>query len=195
MKKEGARSIGRGPVAWMAGNSVVANLLMAVFLIGGLIVGLQIKQEVFPDFTLDTVEISVAYPGASPEEVENGIIQAVEEAIQGLEGVDEISATAAEGSAVITVEAIESTEITRLWQEIKSEVDRINTFPDEAEDPQIAIASHKRGVITLALHGNVDERVLRSVADQVRDELLLDSHITQVELTGVKDYEIQVEIP
>ncbi len=195
MKREDRNADGRGPLAWMAGNSVVANLLMAVFLIGGLIVGLQIKQEVFPEFTLDSVEISIAYPGASPEEVESGIVQAVEEAIQGLEGVDEISATATEGNASITVEAIEGADITRLWQEIKSEVDRIDTFPDEAEEPQIAIASRKHGVMTLALHGDVDELVLRSVADQVRDELLLDAHITQVALTGVKDYEIQVEIP
>ena len=195
MKKEDTNAAGRGPLAWMAGNSVIANLLMFVFLVGGLIVGFQIKQEVFPDFTLDQVNITVAYPGASPEEVENGIVQAVEEAIQGLEGIDEISATATEGSASITVEAIEGADVTRLWQEIKSEVDRIDTFPDEAKEPQIAIAGHKRGVLTLALHGDTDERTLRSVADQVRDELLLDAHITQVELTGVKDYEIQVEIP
>ena len=140
MKKEDTNAAGRGPLAWMAGNSVIANLLMFVFLVGGLIVGFQIKQEVFPDFTLDQVNITVAYPGASPEEVENGIVQAVEEAIQGLEGIDEISATATEGSASITVEAIEGADVTRLWQEIKSEVDRIDTFPDEAKEPQIAIA-------------------------------------------------------
>ena len=184
-----------GPLAWMAGNSVIANLLMFVFLVGGLLVGFNVKQEVFPDFTLDTVQITVSYPGASPEEVENGIVLAIEEAIEGLEGIDEVTATAAEGSASIAVEAIEGADITRLWQEIKSEVDRIETFPDEAEEPQIAIASHKRGVITLALHGNADEATLRAAADKVRDELLLNERITQVELTGVKDYEIHVEIP
>jgi multidrug efflux pump subunit AcrB len=194
MSVNNPHDIGRGPIAWMTGNSVVANLIMAVFLIGGLIVGLQIKQEVFPDFTLDKVEITIGYPGASPEEVENGIVQAIEEALEGLEGIDEISATASEGAAGIEVEAIEGADITRLWQEIKSEVDRIDTFPDEAKEPQIAIASHKRGVLTMVLHGNTDELTLRSLADQVRDELLLDDHITQVDLTGVKDYEIQVEI-
>ena len=158
-------------------------------------VGWNIKQEVFPDFTMDTVNITVAYPGASPEEVENGIILAVEEAIQDLEGVDEITSTASEGSASISVDVMEGADVTRLWQEIKSEVDRIDTFPDEAEDPQVAIAEHKRGVLTLALSGNVDELTLRSAADRVRDTLLENDHITQVELTGVRDYEIQVEIP
>ena len=195
METENTITSDRGPIAWMAGNSVVANLLMAVLLVGGLIVGWNIKQEVFPDFTLNSVQITVAYPGASPEEVENGIVLAIEEVIQDLEGIDEITSIATEGSATVTVDVIEGADVSRLWQEIKSEVDRIRTFPEEAEDPQIAIASHKRGVLTVALHGKVDELTLRSAADTVRDTLLLDPHITQVEFTGVKDYEIQAEIP
>ncbi|GAB6905027.1 MdtB: multidrug resistance protein, AcrB/AcrD/AcrF family [Desulfosarcina cetonica] len=195
MKTETPSNLDRGPLAWMAGNSVIANLLMFVFVVGGLIVGWHVKQEVFPDFTLDIVNITVSYPGASPEEVENGIILAVEEAIQDLEGVDEITSTASEGSASIRVDVLEGADVTRLWQEIKSEVDRIDTFPDEAKDPQVSIADHKRGVLTLALHGNVGELTLRSAADAVRDKLLENDNITQVELTGVKDYEVQVEIP
>ena len=195
MQRDMPENLNRGPLAWMAGNSVIANLLMFVFLVGGLIVFRNIKQEVFPDFTMDTVNITVAYPGASPEEVENGIILAVEEAIQDLDGVDEITSTASEGSARISVDVMEGADVTRLWQEIKSEVDRIDTFPDEAEDPQVAIAAHKRGVLTLALSGNVDALTLRSAADRVRDTLLTNDHITQVELSGVRDYEIQVEIP
>ncbi len=183
-----------GPVAWMAGNSVTANLLMIVFLVGGLLAGLRIKQEVFPEFSMDMVNITVAYPGASPEEVENGIVLAVEEAVQGLEGVDEISSTASEGMAFVSVEAIEGADVTRLWQEIKSEIDRIYTFPDEAGEPQVAIAGHKRSVLRLALHGKTDETILRAAAERVRDELLLDPRITQVALSGVRDYEIQIEI-
>ncbi len=183
-----------GAIAWMAGNSVAANLLMAVLLVGGLFTGFSIKQEVFPEFSLDMVRIFIPYPGASPEEVENGIILALEEAIQNLEGIDEITATASEGSASVMVEALEGTDINRLWQEIKSEVDRIGTFPDEAEDPVIAIAARKREVIRLALFGNAPETTMRELADQVRDELLLEKGITQVELEGVRDREIHVEI-
>ncbi len=183
----------RGPIAWMAGNSVAANLLMAALLVGGLFVGLSIKQEVFPEFDLDRVSISISYPGASPEEVENGIILAVEEAVQDLEGIDEITATASEGSAFIVVEALEGTEINRLWQEVKAEVDRIGTFPDEAEDPVVTIAARKREVVRLALHGDAPETTMRELADQIRDELLLNKDITQVELEGVRDREIHVE--
>lgn len=184
-----------GPITWMSGNSVAANLLMFVFLVGGLVCGLNIKQEVFPDFTLEQVDISVSYPGASPEEVENGIILAVEEAIRGIEGVDEIRSTASEGAAVIAVEALEGTDINRLWQEVQSEVGRIGTFPGEAEDPQVVIAGRKREVLKVALFGNADAYTLRQAAEQVRDAMLLTPAITQVDLAGVRDYEIHVEIP
>jgi len=179
----------------MAGNSVAANLLMAVLMIGGLLVGLQIKQEVFPEFDLDMVNITVAYPGASPEEVESGIILAIEEAVQGLEGVDEITSKASEGVASVTIEALEGANVTRLWQEVKSEIDRIDTFPEQAREPQVSIAGRKRDVLRLALYGRTDENTLRAAAERVRDEMLLDPRITQVELTGVRNYEVQVEVP
>ncbi len=185
---------GRGPITWMAGNSVAANLIMAVLLVGGLYMGFNIKQEVFPEFSLDIVNITIAYPGASPEEVENGLLLAIEETIQDLEGIDEITATASEGFGFISIEALEGANINRLWQEIKSEVDRISTFPDEAEEPQISIAARKREVLRLALYGDATETTMRALADQIRDELLMDKGITQVELEGVRDREIQVAV-
>ena len=185
----------KGPIAWMAGNSVVANLLMAVLLFGGLFMGFNIKQEVFPEYSLDWVNIYVGYPGASPEEVETGIILAVEEAVQGLEGVDEINAKANEGSAIISVKALDGTNINRLWQEIKSEVDRISSFPDESEDPKIVIATRKREVLRVALYGKTSQLSLRTLADQIQDELLQDENITQVDLKDAKDKEIHIEIP
>ncbi|THB78215.1 MAG: efflux RND transporter permease subunit [Desulfobacteraceae bacterium] len=189
---EGLRT--RGAISWMAGNSVAANLLMFILLIGGLFMGFQIKQEVFPEFDLDRISVSVSYPGASPEEVESGIILSIEEAIQDLEGIDEISSTASEGHASISVLALEDTDINRLWQEIKSEVDRISTLPENAEDPQVSIAVRKREVLRLALFGDTDEITMRRLADQVRDRFLAIEEITQVELEGIRDQEIHVEV-
>lgn len=179
----------------MAGNSVAANLIMLVCLVGGLIMGLQLKQEVFPDFDMDQINVTVSYPGAGPEEVENGIILPIEEAIQGLEGVDDISSTAQEGSATVVIEALEGADVNRLWQDVQSEIDRITTFPDEAEDPQVAIASHQREVLQVVLYGDTDEGTLRRTAEDLRDDMLLNPAITQVELSGVRDYEIHVEVP
>lgn len=184
----------KGPIAWMAGNSVAANLMMAVLLIGGIFMGFSIKQEVFPEFSLDIVNVSVAYQGASPEEIEKSIIIAIEQAVQGLEGIEEITSTASEGYGSITIEAIRGTDISRLWQDIKSEIDRIDTFPEEADDPSVTIASRKREVLQLALYGDIPETTMAAMANQIKDRLMTDSSITQVELAGVRDREIQIEI-
>ena len=184
----------RGPIAWMAGHSVAANLLMVVFLVGGLIFAGQIKKEVFPDFELDIVNVSVAYPGASPEEVERGTILAIEEAVQGLDGIKQVTAKANEGTGTVTIEVIEGQNIQRVAQDVQSAVDRINSFPDEVEDPQVTIAQRRRYVVSLALYGNTGESVLRETAERVRDLLLQDPGITQVDLYGIRDYEISISV-
>ena len=184
----------RGPVAWMAGNSVASNLLMLLLLVGGLMAASQIKQEVLPDFVTNTVSVSVALPGASPEEIETAVVLPVEEAIQGLDGIEEISSTANEGNAKVVIEALEDADISKLWQEVQSAVARIRTFPEEAEEPQIVIDSRRRSVMTLALHGDSNELDLRDAAEEVRDELLAQPDITQVEMLGIRDHEVTVEI-
>ncbi|MDH3568226.1 MAG: efflux RND transporter permease subunit, partial [Desulfobacteraceae bacterium] len=184
----------KGVIAWMAGHSVTANLLMLVLLVGGFFLGFRIKKEVFPYFELDLVQITVPYPGASPQEVERGIILAIEEAVQGLEGVNEVRASAREGVGTVTVEMIEGENLQKLGQDIQSEVDRITSFPEEAEEPQVVIVSRKRYVVSLALYGDQSEGVLREYAEYLRDRLLQSPDITQVELVGVRNYEISVEI-
>jgi multidrug efflux pump subunit AcrB len=189
-----ASNITKGPIAWMAGHSVAANLLMLVFLVGGIILASKIKQEVFPDFDTDQVQITVAYPGASPQEVEKGIILAIEEAISGLEGIDEVRSTAREGLASIMVDMIEGENLQKLAQDIQNEVDRITSFPEDSEKPIVAIVSRKRYVVSLALYGDQSERILREYAEFIRDRLLQDQEISQVEITSVRNYEISIEI-
>lgn len=179
----------------MAGNPVASNLLMIILLVGGLVMGFNIKQEIFPEFTMDTVTVQVSYSGASPEEVEQGIVLAVEEAVIGLDGVKEVSSAAAEGSASIVAEAIEGYDLQKLSQDIKSEVDRITSFPEEAEDPVISVVSRQRGVLSLMVYGDTDALSLRKVAEQLREELIGDPNVTQVELAEVSGLQITIEIP
>jgi multidrug efflux pump subunit AcrB len=178
----------------MAGNSVAANLIMLFFLIGGLFWGTQIKQEIFPAFELDRVNINVKYPGASPKEVEQGIILAVEEAVRGLDGIKEVTSTANEGVAYVTVEAIEGADIQRLAQDIQSEVDRIGSFPMDAEEPRVKVVTRRREVVSLVLYGPLNEHVLREMSEQLRDQLLSDPDITQVDLSGDRSMEIKIEV-
>jgi len=184
----------RGPIAWMAGHSVAANLVMLFCLIGGYMALRSMKQEVFPDIQRDVVRVSVSYPGASPEEVERGALLAIEEAVQGLDGVDEVTAVASEGSGRVDIEALLGADIQKLKDDVQSEVDRIRTFPDDAEEVEVRIVSHSRGVLELVLYGNVKPAVLHELAERARDQLLQNSTITQVEVEGVPPLEISVEI-
>lgn len=185
----------RGPIAWMARHAVTANLLMLVLLAGGFMMGGNIKKEVFPDFELDIITVSVAYPGASPEEVERGILLSIEERVQNLDGVKEISATAREGSGAVTIEIMEGSDAQAIAQDVENEVDRITSFPEEAEELKITVNKRRRYVVSLALYGNQEARVLREMAETLRDRLLQDADIAQVDLSGIRDYEISVEIP
>jgi multidrug efflux pump subunit AcrB len=183
-----------GPIAWMAGNPVAANLLMLVLLVGGFISLLRVKKEVFPDFELDIVNVSVSYPGASPEEVEQGIVLAIEEAVRGLDGVDQVTARAGEGFAQVSIEVLLGADAQKVYQDVQQEVDRIRTFPEDAERPAVTLAARKREVVQLALYGDQSETVLRNMADRIRDRLLQDENITQVELEGVRPHEVLVSI-
>ena len=183
-----------GAIAWMAGNSVAANLLMAILLIGGLFIGASIKQEVFPEFSLDYINIRVPYPGASPEEVERGVILVVEEAVQGIEGAKEVTSTASEGGGTVSVEALKGTDIQKLYQDIDKAVTDITTLPVDAENPEISIAARQREVISFAIYGEQKDAVLKGIAETFRTRLLENPEITQVTLEDVRDPEIQIEV-
>ena len=179
----------------MAQNHVAANLLMMVFILGGLVMGFSIKQEVFPEISLDRVRISVDYPGAGPEEVEEGILMKIEENILGVDGIKEIKSVAAEGLGIVNAELLAGEDANRVLQDIKTEVDRITTFPRDAEEPVITAVLARYGVISIAVYGEVSEKALREHAETIRDDLLEMPQITQAELEGVRPYEISIEIP
>jgi len=185
----------RGAIAWMAKNHVTANLLMIAFIFGGFLMTTRIKQEVFPDLELDFVSVTVPYPGASPEEVEKGIILAIEESIQGLDGIKRVSSVAREGLGIIFVELLLGANPNKSLSDIKNAVDRIRTFPEESERPIVSLLENKRHVISLMIYGDQSESVLRDLAEKVRNDLLKLDGITQVELSGVRRPEIAIEIP
>ncbi|MCP4378033.1 MAG: efflux RND transporter permease subunit, partial [bacterium] len=185
----------RGPVAWMAGNSVAANMLMLILLIGGLIYAFSIKKEFFPEFELDLVTVSVPYPGASPDEVEQGIVLAIEEAVRGLDGVEDVGSRAGESAGSVTIELLRGADSKKALQDIKQAVDRIITFPEEAEEPQVTLLVAKRRVLSIILYGDHDDSALRALAEETREKLLQRPEITQVELAGIRPLEVSVEVP
>ena len=185
----------RGPIAWMAGNSVAANLLMAMLLIGGGITSCRIKQEVFPEFDLDIVTISVPYPGASPAEIEQGILLSIEEEVRGLDGVKKVHSSANEGVGSVTVELQLGTDRQRAVSDVKNAVDRIQSFPEEAEKPRVTIPASRMHVVDVIVYGDVGEDVLRETTERVRDHFLQDRGITLAELDSARPYEISIDVP
>jgi multidrug efflux pump subunit AcrB len=185
----------RGPIAWMARNPIAANLLMAILLIGGIWAAFGVQKEVFPQFQLDIVEVDVGYPGAAPSEVEQGILRPVEEAIRGVDGIREITSEAREGRGSVTIELVPGTPRITAFQDIDQAVSRIRTFPDDIEQPEVRLQSRQTEVMSIGLFGDVDIWTLRKLAEQLRDQLLSNPYITQVELGRVPDYVTHVEIP
>lgn len=181
-------------VKWMARNHVAANLLMLVLIIGGLIMAPDIKQEVFPEVSLDRVSVTVPYPGAGPEEVEEGIILKIEESLTAIDEIKQIKATAAEGVGTVIAEIYSDADVDLALQDIRSEVDRITTFPEDAEKAIVSKMSNRREVISVVIYGDVGERVLRQQAERIRDDLLTLPDITQVDLSGVRPFEITLEV-
>jgi len=184
-----------GPIAYMANNPIAANLLMIILLFGGIWTMFNIQKEVFPEFQLDVVEVSVVYPGAAPAEVEQGILRPVEEAVRGVQGIREIVSSAGEGSGSVSIELVAGTDRMRAFQDIDQAVNRIQTFPDNIEEPEVELQSNQQEVIEIGLYGDTDIWTLRKLAEQVRDQLLNDSRITQVEIGNVPGYVTHVEIP
>jgi multidrug efflux pump subunit AcrB len=184
-----------GPIAFMARNPVAANLAMLFLIVGGVFAVNFITQELFPDVTPDIVTVSVPYPGASPEEVEQGIVLAVEEAVMGIDNVKEVTSSASQNVGTVRVEMFGGGNLEKLLQDVKSQVDRITTFPDDAEDPIISIASRRRQVIDMVVYGDISMESLRETTEQVRDRLLQEPRITQIDLTGARNFEIAIEIP
>ncbi|HKK10210.1 MAG TPA: efflux RND transporter permease subunit, partial [Bacteroidales bacterium] len=185
----------RGAIAFMARNSIAANLLMLILIGGGLYMTYNIQKEVFPQFQLDIVEVSVVYPGAAPAEVEKGILLPVEEAIRGVQGIKEVTSTAYEGYGNISIELVAGTDRMKAFQDIDQAVNRIRTFPDDIEQPEVRLQSRQRDVMQVGLYGDVDIWTLRKLSEQLRDRLLSTEGITQVEIGNVPDYVTHVEIP
>ncbi len=185
-----------GPIAWMIQNPVAANLAMLVLIIGGaLLMFSRVKREVFPEVTLDAVTVTVPYPGASPDEVEQGAVLAVEEAVRGIDGIKEVRSTAREGTARVTAELMSDAPDSEVLDDVKSEVDRITSFPEDAERPVIALADNQRQVISVVVHGDTTHKRLKQVAEEIRRDLLTRGNITNVEVSGLPEPEISIEVP
>lgn len=186
----------RGIIAWFAQNHVASNLLMIAIVVTGLLVAKNIRQELYPVYELNTVEIEMDYRGASPEEVERSIVIPIESELRGMEMVRRIVSVSREGSGYVEVEVMQNFDRNRALQEVTAAVQQISLFPDDAEPPEVSLgAGRRREVIRLAVYGDLDQQSLVRFARQLEDGLLAEPGIALVELRGVRRPEILVEVP
>ncbi|MDG2004027.1 MAG: efflux RND transporter permease subunit, partial [Novosphingobium sp.] len=184
-----------GIIAFMAKNGVASNLLMLFMLMAGYVAYNTIVQEAFPENSLDTISVSVAYPGATPEEIEESIVQKVEEAVESIEGVKKVTAVAAEGAGTVLVELRIGTSIDRALDDVKSEIDQIQTFPLEAEEPDIREVTTRQSVLSVAIFGDVPERSLKEAAFQLEDSISALPEVSYVQTSSVREYRIYIDVP
>jgi multidrug efflux pump subunit AcrB len=184
----------QGLIAWFARNGVVANLLMFLIIVMGLMTIPGLKKEVFPELAIDIITVTVPYRGAAPEEVEEGVCIRVEEAVQDLDGIKKLSSTASEGTGTVTIEVETGYDTRKVLDDVKSRVDAIDTFPEETEQPIIQEVTNRFQVINISIAGDTDELTLKRLGEQVRDEITLLPGITQVALRNARPYEISIEV-
>lgn len=183
-----------GLIGWFAQNHVAANLMMFAIIIGGIVGVFILKKETFPEFQSNMIQIQVPYLGAAPEEVEKAVVVRIEEAIESIEGIHEISSTASEGVASVRVELREGFEIAEMTDKLKLAIDGISTFPNETERPMISEYRFMTGVVNIQLAGDLDEATMKELADTIREEVVALPDVSSAEVMGSRPFEISVEI-
>ena len=182
-------------IAWFTRNSVAANLLMAGIVVSGLhTLWNRIPLEVFPSFELDVVNVRVPLRGASPTEIEESVTIKVEEAVQDVQGIKSITSTSAEGLGTVRIDINQNANIDKVLDDVKQRVDQISSFPADADAPVIYVPERQREVISVIIAGELSEKELRQLGSRVRNEIEALPNVSQVNLSGVRDFELAIEI-
>ena len=192
----GSTGLKSGLIAYFAGNPVAANLLMVLLIVGGVLSGLQLIVQYYPDIEARRAAISVLYPGASPQEVEEDVNRRIEEVVVGLPGVERVVSTANQSIGRVTVEMATFADSDAVFNDIQSAVDSIENFPPvraEQADVQLLKVTHE--VMTLAVvSSSLSEDGLRLAAENLRDRVSALPSVSQVALKGTRDREITIEL-
>jgi multidrug efflux pump subunit AcrB len=181
-------------IEWFARNAVAANLLMVILLVGGTYSAFTIKKEAQPQIETNFVTVQMPFLGASPEDVEEGVLVKIEESIQDIEGIHEIVSTGRRNSGTVQVEVATGYDVLEVMNEIKSRVDSISTFPDNTEKPIVSRTRFQQQVNLISVYGDVDERTLKEYTKQIRNEIVTLPGISRAEILGSRPYEISIEV-
>ncbi len=183
-----------GLIAWFAHNHVAANLLMVVIVLTGLASAFTIRTQMTPELEFDQVNVDVSFPGASPGEVESGVINRIEEAVRQIEGLSELRSVSGKGFGNVVLRVDPDYEVLNVLDEVKLAVDRIVSMPEEAEKPRIYTGQRERGVVNIQIFGDMNELSMKRFAETIREELLALPRVSKAEIQGAREYEISIEL-
>ena len=183
-----------GAIRWFIDNPVAANLLMILLLIGGALAIPALNKQFFPEIEINSVSVSMVYPGASPREVEEQICARIEEAVHDLRGIKEIRSVAQQGLGTVLIEAAQGYDTSQLTAEIKTRVDAINTFPGDAERPVVVENAYRHLMAVVNIAGDISERELKILGERLRDDLSSEPYVSIVELRDPRPYEVAIEV-
>jgi len=182
-------------IRYFAAHPTAANLVMVLFIAVGLIAAPSVKRETFPAIPADEVEVRVAYPGASAEEVERTICRRIEDALEKVKDVNEVRCEARENVGTAIAQMLEGSDFDRFQNEIKTEIEAIDNFPDLAEDPAIRQIGLTDFVVAVAVSGPMSATHLKAYAEDIKDKLLATGDVSQVNVRGFSDHQIRIEVP
>ena len=182
-------------IAYLTKYSIWSNgIILIVIMLGGFSV-FNIKKAFFPEVDPNTISVTVVYPGASPEEMEEGVVIKIEEALKSIQGIEEINSKASENTASVSVSVKNGYESEIVLTDVKNAVDRINSFPESAERPIVINAKPRETAISLILVGDLDLMSLKKYAETMRYDLLASGIISEVTTSGYPTREIAIEVP
>uniref|UniRef100_UPI0040473FAF efflux RND transporter permease subunit n=1 Tax=Shewanella sp. TaxID=50422 RepID=UPI0040473FAF len=184
----------KGLIAWFARNSVAANLLMFIILIGGLLTASTIRKQFFPEVEINWIEFSAVYPGTAPQEVEEGITIKIEQALESVQGLNRGITYSNRNMAQGYFQVEESYDPLVVLDEIKSEIDSISTFPADMEPPKVERIKFRQEVMYLSLYGDMSERQLKDLGDKIHNEIMQLPNVNISEYYGGLGYEISIEV-
>ncbi len=185
---------GTGIISWFTRNPVAANLLMIVIIMTGLYSAMTIRTQIMPDLELDRVTVDVAFPGASPGEVESGVVTRIEEAVRDIEGIEELRSFSNQSMGRVFIDIETGYDVLVILDEVKMAVDRIASFPESIEKPSIYRSQHERAAINVQIYGDLDETAMKALAEDLQEEILTLPSITRTRIRGARDYEISIEM-
>ncbi|WP_417457922.1 efflux RND transporter permease subunit [Kordiimonas sp.] len=181
-------------IEWWARNSVAANLLMVGIFLAGLAGFSSMEREMDPQVRFPGLEISVSWPGAGPQEVEEQIVARIEESVRDLDNIEWVRSSSGEGGGQVYILAEQSVDFTQFMNDVKIRVDSISSFPSDIEPPRVQQWVNRDEFIRIAVHGDLGERELKRLAEKLRREAAQLEAVSIVELFGVRREEVSIEV-